>query len=629
MLLVAVSASAAYWSAQPHLADEAQHTRAQSSIEIASRTPPPISRNLLGWSAAALSLAACAALLFAHRFLAPLREISGATRALSRGELSRRLNIERTDEIGELATGFNQMAANFEFQTEKLTEALENAHVASRSKSEFLSNMSHEIRTPLSAVVGYADLLAGAGQSHADRAAWTRDLRRNSNHLLSLVNDILDLSKIEAGKMEIRRESTSPFDILMHVLSMMEAVAAEKLLDLSVRFDGLIPREIQSDPIRIRQILINLVGNALKFTDRGEIVVSVSCKIDDLLDTTQLRIVVEDTGIGITPEQIENIFSPFTQVATSEDRRAGGSGLGLDISSRMARMLNGDLSVESNLGRGSQFTLTLDVGRSSDIDWVDAAELEDLEATPLEETGETDSLLKGASLLIVEDGEHNRRILEYLLEEAGATVYSATDGLGGVAAVQAAREQNNDFDVILMDIQMPRMNGIEATEQLRSMGVETPIIALTAYALARDQENCLAAGCTDYVAKPFVASDLKRIIAKHLPTRLSKAPTQEPIDPVLVSNLTDNEKFLPLLKIYLDGVPVMIDDIEQSVEAADREQVGRLIHQLKGSAGRYGFPSVSIAANEVMTKLRDDVSLEELDAMIKDVLALLRSMTVT
>lgn len=569
------------------------------------------------------------AILFARRLTAPLQSITKAVRALSRGEFDRRLNIEHSGEIGELAAGFNQMARNLEVQREKLMLAVEDAKVASRAKSDFLSNMSHEIRTPLTAIVGYADLLGRTGQSKADRKLWTRYLKRNSDHLLALVNDILDLSKIEAGKVDIHEEPVFINKIVAQVTSMMEPIAREKLLNLSIECRNPIPREFSSDSVRIRQILINLVGNAIKFTDAGQVSIELSCAPRESDGHQILNVAIQDTGIGISADGVSRIFQPFTQIEEPGRKREGGTGLGLDISSRMAKMLGGKLSVKSELGVGSTFTLRIDIGSDENFEWLDFSQWSDVEEDeepPIEIEGRFD----GCSILIVEDGEHNRRILEFLLTEEGASVSEATDGIEGLEAVLESAKANEPFDLILLDMQMPRMDGYEAAAQIRKNGIKTPIVALTAYAAARDRDRCMDAGCSDYVAKPFVPQELIEALERHLDRRTPSVRPQAPqtLEPqqqdALFSTKADNKRFRKILEPYIQHIPDLASEIESLSEQERQPDLARIIHQVKGSAGGYGFPSISDRAGVVMNRLQEGESILDLESEIKELVNLMR-----
>jgi signal transduction histidine kinase/CheY-like chemotaxis protein len=386
------------------------------------------------------------------------------------------------------------------------------AHAASRAKSDFLANMSHEIRTPMTAILGYAELLESPGQ--ADWHDCVGTIRRNGQHLLAVINDVLDLSKIEAGKMTVETLECSPAEIAREVHDLLAPRFAAKGLTLDLKLGEGLPRTISSDPLRLRQILFNLVGNALKFTDTGGATLSVAhsdaatqrssdAATDPRCVTPSLRpcvtLSVSDTGIGIAPGQLERLFQPFTQSDSSTTRRFGGTGLGLSIARRLARILGGDITAQSTPGRGSTFTVTVSAGATSAHaqPHPSAAAL-----VRLSEPGHAPSTLT-ARILLAEDGVDNRRLLTRFLESAGATVEQVQNGREAVDAALAALTAGRPHDLILMDIQMPEMDGYTAARALRSSGLATPILALTAHAMTGERERCLAAGCSDFLTKPI------------------------------------------------------------------------------------------------------------------------------
>ena len=393
-----------------------------------------------------------------------------------------------------------------------LQDATHEAETANRTKSEFLANMSHEIRTPMSVIMGYADLLLRPGQSDSERQEAISVIRRNSEHLLTIINDILDLSKIEAGRMTVEKIECSPTQLLAEVASLMQVRAVEKRIDLRVACPNPLPRTINSDPTRLRQILVNLVGNAIKFTNQGEVRVEAVVS-EDRGTHKRLRFVVSDTGIGMTPDQMGRLFQPFVQADASTTRRFGGSGLGLDISRRLAKLLGGDIRVDSEPGRGSTFTVEIDPGPLEGTElvrWQGGAHI----VKPVPGAPQNAPLpnLSGC-VLLAEDGSDNQRLISLFLSEAGMDVTVASNGRQAVDAVQADPDR---FNVILMDMQMPVMDGYTATSTLRRAGYTRPIIALTAHAMSEDRARCLGAGCTDYLSKPVTEENLLRTIARHL-----------------------------------------------------------------------------------------------------------------
>ena len=379
---------------------------------------------------------------------------------------------------------------------EELTHAKTAAEAANRAKSEFLANMSHELRTPMTAILGFADILlenpAGCDPMDAAEA-----IQRNGEHLLALLNDILDLSKIEAGKTGLEFQACSPVKIVSEVLATMRVRADAKGLPLCGENDPAIPKMVMTDPLRLRQILVNLIGNAIKFTETGSVRV-VTRMEKDQAGNAMLTFDVIDTGIGIADDQRALLFQPFSQVDASAGRRFGGTGLGLAISRRLARMLGGDITVSSVLGRGATFSVTIAVEQAA---MKEPAERSKPRVTAPPQT--IDPVNIRGRILLVEDSPDNQRLIAFLLRTAGAEVSVADNGQAAIDCALQAQEAGLPFDLIFMDMQMPILDGYEATQRLRGLGYRRPIVALTAHAMASDREKCLGAGCDDYLTKPI------------------------------------------------------------------------------------------------------------------------------
>ncbi len=390
-------------------------------------------------------------------------------------------------------------------QLDALRVANEKAQSASRAKSEFLANMSHEIRTPMNALLGYVELLCDPQATGEERARYGDTIRKSSEHLLTILNDILDISRIEASRLVVNRADVSPFGLAREVLSLLMTQASEHDLELRLEVPLPIPEVFETDLVRARQILLNLVGNAIKFTPSGSVRMVLRLDPYEQADHRYLCFDVIDTGIGIPPEMQGKIFEPFSQVDSSSTRRYGGTGLGLTISKRLALLLGGDVEVQSQPGKGSMFTLRLYAGelRRATLRRYTSEDCQlGLAPEQPKQERESDIRLEGR-LLVVEDVELNQRLIAALLRRAGATVDLADNGRAGLELALEAQRKGEPHDLILLDMQMPIMDGYEAARRLRAEGYTRPILALTAHAMTTDREKCLEAGCTDYETKPI------------------------------------------------------------------------------------------------------------------------------
>jgi len=396
-----------------------------------------------------------------------------------------------------------------------LSTALLAAETAQMGKREFMANMSHELRTPMTAILGYADLLTSPDISASDRAEFVQNIRRSGRHLLSIINDILDISRVESGQLEVEMAPISPVQIFEEVLSLARPQSVGKGLELSSVVELPMPAKIRTDAARVRQILLNLLGNAIKFTEQG----SVSLRIEFVGgDAPAVRYEVADTGPGIEPARLAALFEPFTQIDASSSRRHGGLGVGLALASRLAGLIGASLEGRSEPGKGTTFTLTVPTGPLEGVVLRDRLRAGDSGHTiSLAERLEApigSSPLRGRRILFVEDGPDNRRLVCFHLKLAGATVETAENGRIGHDAAMAAAGMGTPFDLVFMDMQMPEMDGYAATSLLRSEGYRSPIVALTAHAMNGDREKCIAAGCDDYITKPIDRDILLRTASR-------------------------------------------------------------------------------------------------------------------
>ncbi len=429
------------------------------------------------------------------------------------GDLTAILGITFVPEfdLQNQVTGFIVLASDITkhkaIQTE-LKEAKEAAEVANATKSAFLANMSHEIRTPLGAVLGFSELLLTNDMSPSERNNSVEIVKRNGRLLSNIINDILDLSKVEAGKLDIEKVEVSFSEILKELGSVLSLEADVKGIELKVIAEGTIPLQIKTDPLRLRQILLNIVGNAIKFTSRGSVTVKVKL-LPNADSPTKLAFIVTDTGEGIRPEQAKRLFTPFTQADVSTTRKFGGTGLGLVLSKKLANTLGGDVVLtETSVGKGSTFVVTIDPGFSEGMlfQHSDAQTASNM----LPETKRPRATLNQMKILVVDDSLDNLRLIKIVLSLAGAKVDTAKNGKEAVE-----KTLSGDYDLVLMDLQMPEMDGYEATKVLRERGYGKPIIALTAHAMKEERQRTLQSGFNDHITKPIDQAMLLRTLSEY------------------------------------------------------------------------------------------------------------------
>ena len=390
----------------------------------------------------------------------------------------------------------------------KVEEALDQARLksdsANQAKSDFLANMSHEIRTPMTAILGFLEILKSeepSSMSQGQREETIETIERNGQHLLSLINDILDLSKVEAGRLDLELVRCSPFNVVENVVSLLEKKAKDKGLELNTRFDGKIPETIQSDPDRLHQILVNLTGNAIKFTENGSVEIVTRFINNDKMNP-RIQFSVIDSGIGIDQKPIDKIFDPFTQADSSTTRKFGGTGLGLAICRRISDLLGGTITAQSIPDEGSIFSLTIPTGELDGVNIVSSKPESDEVPEDESEVTEIIQLPVNCRILVVEDNPDLQNLLLFMLKKEGAEVVCAENGEEAIDLAMKSENEDTPFDIVIMDMQMPVLDGYSTTRKLREYGYQKPIIALTAHAISYDREKCIEAGCDDYITKP-------------------------------------------------------------------------------------------------------------------------------
>jgi signal transduction histidine kinase/CheY-like chemotaxis protein/HPt (histidine-containing phosphotransfer) domain-containing protein len=504
-----------------------------------------------------------------------------------------------------------------------LTKAKEKAEESSAAKSAFLANMSHEIRTPMTAILGYADLMLSPVQTMSDRINCLQVVRRNARHLMELINDILDISKIEAEKMTVEKIPHDIAQTAVEVVSMLRPKAIARGITLRVEFTGPIPSLVRTDPLRLKQVLVNLTGNAIKFTERGEVCVRVHVESNGAGSRVGFDVI--DSGIGITPAQSAKLFQPFVQADDSMTRKYGGTGLGLVISKRLAKFMGGDLTVESQPGKGSTFFLWVD-GGSLDCAVMRNQLSESMLAVSNDIVASEEIKLRGR-ILLAEDGIDNQHLLTMYLTMAGAEVVLAPNG-----RIAVERVRSEQFDLVLMDMQMPELDGYGATRELRRLGFTLPVVALTAHAMNGDREKCLDAGCTDYLTKPIDRELLLRTTAGYLPKKGmqpmdQKSPAANP-KPTAASPRSMDSMVEPMRRAvegFIGRLPARVDTLTSLIETGEMEELRRLAHQLKGAGSGFGFPAITENAARLEQLVKGNQDLELIRSGVNELVELMRS----
>lgn len=456
-----------------------------------------------------------------------------------------------------------------------LESAVQTANKANKAKSTFLANMSHEIRTPLTAIIGYAEVSLDSNQTIEERSTALKTIVRSGNHLLNIINDILDFTKVEAGQLDVEFMSVELFQLVLDVESLMRPQAEKKGLEFNVLYDFPLPIKFGTDPVRLKQILLNLCSNAIKFTDQGSVAITISCDSN----SRTMAFAVKDTGIGMTDEQLKKLFKPFQQADSSITRRFGGTGLGLSLSKRLVETLGGAINVTSEPGKGSKFSLTIDTGPLANTQFVHS--LKQIVNTPEVDTSITDEKALSGSVLLAEDNVTNQQLLSLFLRKMGAEVSIAENG---DIAVKMATQTH--YDLIYMDMQMPVLSGVDAVKKLREQGYEEPIVALTANVTTEDKMTCINAGCNDFLTKPIPRQKLYSMTSKYLQIVEQPGKSNEPI----FSTLLDEEPtFRDLVEKFVSELPAMLNKLHAAYQEKDWLTLKDELHSLKGMGGGFGY----------------------------------------
>lgn len=554
-------------------------------------------------------LALVGSFFIARSITRPVGRLLEASKLVASGSYTENIAISEKSELGELAREFGKMQSavmereqkikdqaeeirqtnTVKYQVEMAQKEQQLAASATEAKSRFLANVSHEIRTPLNSIIGYSEILSSPDSNKKDKAKAALAVHNGGQYLLNIVNDVLDLSKIEAGKIQLDKKDVSLIGVLDEVSAYMQGFAQEKKLSFKLSLNLPLPYEINTDTTRLKQILLNLCNNAIKFTEQGTVDLQVH------LDTYKKRFifVISDTGPGMSDEQQLRLFSAFSQGNQSTSRKYGGTGLGLYISKQLTEMLGGHIKVTSQLGEGSQFAVYMPWVEASDTRNITSqAEVETLRSKEVKP--DLDIPQFDARILCADDNEDNRELVAYLIRKTGAKLVLVEDGL---QAVKVAKEQS--FDLVLMDMQMPNMDGLEATQNIIEQGVTAPIVMLTANADSASKKQMLAAGAKAHFAKPIDTQHFYGMLDTYL-------NDESPLVEQAPKASSRRSEFEQLVDNYCASFEGKLADIQDALDKDDWLEVKAMMHKLKGSAGSYGFQQISDFAILVEERIEQD-----------------------
>ncbi len=542
------------------------------------------------------------AFVIARSITTPVTRLLNATRYVANGNYSKELEIKQSGELGELIHEFKNMQTaivareneikkqslalqeneKIKFEAEIAHKERELAEEATKTKSQFLASMSHEIRTPLTSIIGFSETLKNRNIPNKDKNSAIETINRCGNHLLNVINDILDVSKIEARKIELEVIDTPLLPLIDEVRQLADMLASNKDINFHLELQFPLPKYIATDPTRVKQVLINLVSNAIKFTESG----NVNLEISFNTKAQTLIFSVLDTGIGMSSEQISRLFSAFDQADTSTTRKFGGTGLGLYICDQLSSLLGGKIQVTSQLNVGSEFQLTLPYTQTNDVTLV--SNLSDANDLFITQASQAEIPTLSGKVLYADDNEDNRRLVSYLIKQTGAKAIIVENGEQAVEQALA-----NEIDLILMDMQMPEMDGLEATEMLKSLGFSKPIIMMTANIDKDSIEQCVASGADDHFGKPIDTQKFHLLLSKHLTHDINHN----------VEKLSDLDDYDEMVNQFLAGLTDTLHNLTQAHHLHDKQTMLNILHQIKGSAGSFGYQNLTNKAAKLENEI--------------------------
>lgn len=519
-----------------------------------------------------------------------------------------RMLTKGTDEIGNLFICFNGMLSQIEKQNTELLNAKEIAENSIKTKENFLANVSHEIRTPMNGIIGFTGLLLKNNPTKKQEE-YLAAIKVSADNLLNIINDILDFSKIDANKIELENIPFSLYELLDNSIKSLESKIIEKGLTITKDISSDMPKLYIGDPGRVNQIMINLLGNALKFTDKGEIKIEVHPVLSDEKDV-KVQFKITDTGIGIPPEKIDKIFDSFFQASTDTTRKYGGTGLGLSIAKQLVELHGGIIRVQSTVNKGSSFTFFL------------LLKIYEGEYPKGKRIEETEKKISGCKILIAEDNPVNQLLIKETLIDFGIHLDIAENGWEALKLFE-----KNDYDLILMDIQMPEMDGYQATKHIRQNDnvnkSKIPIIAMTAHAMKGEDQKAIIAGMNDYISKPFVPDELFEKICKHiskeklcknnLPIPIEKKNTSSHVDWGVVDKFTGGRKTtkLNMITAILSETPNELQKMENALINEDWGQVYKIAHKIKPNIAFMGIAELAPVIQNILNYSKEEIQLDQ------------------